>query len=705
MRTKVRVIQQMEAAECGLACLSMVLDYHGHECSLSELRHAFGSSRNGHSALELLKAARSLGLEGRGLSVPCGSLGALRGPAILHWNLNHFVVLEGVDPHGVRIVDPADGRRTVSIAEVSEQFSGVVLELQPGPSFEKRRRKSLSMGRYVEALKAQRRALLFVVAANIVQHILAVALPATNQLLIDHVVQPHRSDWLVPVVLVLCGATVAQVALQRLHGFSQAILHGSLGMTLALEMGNRLLRLPIPFLESRSHGDLIERVNMQGELQGLLAQTVQALFDMFLVVLLITLMLTYNPFLGAVSLALTVARIAVVRWFRRPIGQRMAAELAARGREAGALSESTSAIEMTKGFGVERHVKDRYAAAVRERVKWNVGSERLETGLAEAMGVVDATMLATILWFGGQQVIAGSMTIGVFAGFLTIRAMVEAPMGSIVSLVESWLRVRGILERCDDILTQPLPEQVRPQTCTARATVGRIDVEDLGFRFGNGPWIFRHLNLTIEPGEHVVITGPSGRGKSTFLKVVCGLLQPTEGRVLLDGCDVRAYDPGTLAQSCGVVLQEPLILDSSVRDAIAIRDPDCGEGEVQEAAHVACFHEVVQGLADGYASRLEAMGRNLSGGERQRLAIAQAVLKRPPLILLDEGTCSLDRALEGRVIGNILNLRRTVISIAHRESVVRHADRVITLDDDAPQPALADVPARPSACEGVREAV
>jgi ATP-binding cassette subfamily B protein len=690
-RRQIRVIQQMEAAECGVACLSMVLDYYGHARALPEIRQICGTSRDGNSALDLLTGARSLGLEGSGVSVPLKALRLLKKPAILHWDFNHFVILEAWRSDAMTIVDPASGRREVSLQEVSRSFSGVALLLSPGPAFEKRRRRSPGYGRYLVALKDQKRSLFYVLLASATQQVLAVSLPAANRVLIDHVIMPGRQEWLVPIFVILLGASLAQITLQRLRGLSQALLSSAIGLVLTRQMGERLLRLPLPFLESRSHGDLINRVHMQAELQNLLSSAVQALLDVFFVLCLIVLMISYDPMLGSISLLLTLLRIVVIRWFRRPLAQRHAAELVEKGREAGVLAESTAAPEMIQGFGVEAQITQRYANRVRQRAGWTIGSERFEVGLTRGMSVLGAAMQAVILYVGGCQVIEGHMTIGTFAGFLAIRAMLSGPVASLVALIESSIRLRGILERCADILDTP---PVRDADSGPAVVEGRVELRDVSFRFGNGsPWVLKNVNLVIEPGEHVAIVGPSGEGKSTLGKLICGLLEPTQGRVLIDARDIHEYSRRELARLFGVVLQEPLILEGSVLEALTLRDHDCDWQTAFDAAQQACFHEVVLGLPDGYDSKLEAMGRNLSGGERQRLAIAQALLGRPRLLLLDEATCSLDNALEERVLDNIKRTGATIISIAHRPEVIAHATRTIQVRGGE----LRDAPDMPNA--------
>jgi ABC-type bacteriocin/lantibiotic exporter with double-glycine peptidase domain len=265
----------------------------------------------------------------------------------------------------------------------------------------------------------------------------------------------------------------------------------------------------------------------------------------------------------------------------------------------------------------------------------------------------------------------------VLAGFLAIRALMTAPLASLVATFESWLEFRGVLSRADDVLSQPVP---RRGCESVRAARGRLDLENVGFRFGGGsPWVFRGVSLRIEPGENVVLTGASGQGKSTLLRVLAGILEPTEGRVLIDGVDLRACDPDSLARVMGVLAAPPLILEGDVRANVALRLPDATDAEVWAAAVDAGFDEVVQRLPQGYESRLEPNGQNLSGGERQRLGIAQALLGNPQVILLDEATCFLDSALEARLVANIARRGATTVSVAHRPALIAAASRIVVL--------------------------
>jgi ABC-type bacteriocin/lantibiotic exporter with double-glycine peptidase domain len=490
----------------------------------------------------------------------------------------------------------------------------------------------------------------------------------------------------------------ARTALGLLQGCGRAVLQSLLDVRLTHEMGARLLALPLTFIESRSHGDLLARIAVQKDLRELLSRTVQAGFDLLLIALLVVLMIAYDAELGALVLALVGLRVLVVRASRKPLDAAMSGELVARTGEVSSLAEAVSMSEMTKGFGVEAQISDRYERQVRERVRWSIACERVQSSAARALLVVGVTMQATILLVGGTKVLAGEMTLGVYAGFLSIWTLLEGPIASLIDLVEGWARTRGILQRCDDILE--IPRAVCGSVERERLE-GHLVVRDLGFRFGTGgPWVLRNVSFSIQPKEHVALVGPSGHGKTTLGKLLCGLLAPSEGSIQLDGVELSEYQGSRLARRYGVVLQEPAIIEGKVSEILRLRDPDSSADAMREAARVSAFDDVIARLPDQYDSVLAPMGRNLSGGERQRLAIAQAVLGAPDVLLLDEATCSLDIDLERRVMTNIEGLGATVISIAHRPTVSARADRVLQVQDggvielSGPAAATPGLPAR-----------
>ncbi len=678
-RRKVRPIQQMEATECGIACLAMLLDHHGSSKPLKALRESCGTSRNGNSAGDLLRGARRHGLEARGLRLEPEALGQLALPAVLHWELNHFVILERVHRGGATLVDPASGRREVDAETLDRCFSGVALEFEPTAALERMPRRYPGVRRYFAELGHVKGPLAFVMIAGACAQLLGVVAPAVSQLMIDEVIRPAQSKWLLPLMAVIVLTAFADLWLRWLHGVAMSSLQSALGYALTEKLGQHLIRLPLSFIESRSRGDLLDRASSQAGLSGLLSKTVLGLFDLFFVVALTALMLAYDARLAALTLAIDGSRILAVRFLREDARQRAGGELAARAREHAVVLEAASSAELIKAFGIEPAVRAWYGKRLSERLRWSVRTQRLSAAAGRMLSVFDTAARALVLWWGGSRVIEGQMSLGVFAGFLAIRALMSGPLGSLVSTLEGWLGLQSTLTRAEDLFEEAT---VGHGTCSARDVVGKLELVDVGFRYGSGgPWVLRHVSLTVEPGENAVLLGPSGQGKSTLLRIAAGLMAPTEGRVLLDGVEIQKYAPASLARRMGTLTGQPFVLADSVRNNLKLRLPEASDRALERAARASCFHEVVERLPRGYETPLEAQGVNLSGGERQRLGLAQALLGEPRVLFLDEATCSLDADTEARVLENLRHTGATTLSVAHRPAVIRAAQRVFTVAD------------------------
>jgi ABC-type bacteriocin/lantibiotic exporter with double-glycine peptidase domain len=675
---RVRYIPQLEVVECGAASLAMVLDYHGASVPLVEVREACGIGRDGVNAARIVKAAEQLGLDAQGFRTELDGLHDLPCPAILHWEFNHFVVLERVRRRGAVIVDPACGRRVIDQRELGRAFTGIALAFTKSERLVPRAPESSGFGRYRAALRKHRGALTMVLGAALLLELCAVALPATSQVLIDHVLVPQRERWFWPLVAVFASTASVMLLLTALRDRVLRRLQFVIDAQLVTELVEHLLELPLLFFQQRAAGDLLQRADAQRQMRDVTMRAVTALLDGLLIVTYALLMIAYDPKLGAVALAASMLRMLVLLALRTRVQQAVATELTQRGRELGASVDALAVPEVVKAFGAEDAMLSQYEARLVERLETTVERERLSIRTARWGGLCDALAQAAILWLGGNAVITQDMTLGVFTSFVTLQALFQKPLQSMIEALLELSYARGALARIDDVLaTAPAAAGTRE----VHALTDEITFDDVGYRYGpSSPWVCEHLSLTIRRGEKVAIVGRSGQGKSTFLKLLLGMISPSVGTLRIDGVPLAELDREAWLRHVGVVLQEPFFFHDTVRANLAMHDPNVSLERVRWAAQVACIDDVLQALPEGYDTNLGENARLLSGGQRQRLALARALCRQPSVLVLDEATSSLDRDTEARVHAHLGSLGCTRILIAHRLETVRDADRILVIE-------------------------
>ncbi len=677
-RRQIHPIQQLEAAECGVASLAMVLDYFGASIPLDELRDLCGTSRDGNTARQLIDTAKSLGLEACGLKLPIEHLKTAQFPLILHWRMNHFVVLEGFRGDRASIVDPGTGRMQVDPEELSRAYSGIALMFSPTKKLRRRPRASPGFGRFFSELWTGKRTVVFLALAGALSQLLGILWPALQQVLVDEVIIPRRGNWLVPILSTQIVVVLAIIALGWQHQSVLLRLRTALVARLTNQLGRKLLRVPLPFIEMRSRGDLLQRVSGYSGLADLLTQSVGGIFQLLFAAALAVLMLAYDAQLAAVALTVDVIRIVILRRLREETRQRSAGELTARGAESSIVVQAASSGDVVQAFRMEQQLQSWYERCLEDRQGWTVRAARLVRGTGAWLSIFDGISQWLVFGLGGARVIQSEMTLGVFAGFLAIRGLLQGPLAGLVHTFESWLEFRGVIHRSDDIFRQEL-EPVGDRR--PRSSTPVLELKNVGFRFSAGsPWLFRGVFLRVEVGQNVTLVGPSGQGKSTLLRILAGVLSPTEGQVLLDGVDLREFERDSLAEKIGVVVGPPVLVDGSLRENLRLRRPSSSDEELREAARIACFDEVAGRLRSGYGTMLSGHAPPFSGGELQRLGLAQALIGRPGILLLDEATSFLDAETEARVIRNTLQARTTLISVAHRPAVIETSDLVYRVE-------------------------
>jgi ABC-type bacteriocin/lantibiotic exporter with double-glycine peptidase domain len=675
---QVPFVPQIEVTECGAACLTMILAYHGHHAPLAELRQACGISRGGADALALVRAARRYGLEADGVQVEMEQLGELPLPAVLHWDFEHFLVLERLAGKRAILVDPAVGRRAMSLEELGRHFTGIALMLKPTPSLRPRTRVRPSLAKYKEIFRSSLPSLGQILLASVGLQIVGLIFPVATQILLDSVIVPHQRAWLYGLCFALAAAVLTKALLTLVRSFVVQGLRNLLDQTLMTRFLGHLLHLPLGFFLQREAGDLVQRVHSNATVQNVLSsQSISALLDGFLLIGYAALMLAFDLKLGLVIIGFALVRVTLLLAVRGRSQLAMASELTGSGREFGALLEALSGLETTKASGAENRMVQRWAHRMTVRV--NSSLERRKLGMVASHSTILLQGLGTALVFlvGGEQVIAQRMTIGTFASFLALQGLFLAPLESLLQTVSQLQYLGNHLERLDDVLTTAVEPSGSLDPGRLR---GAIELKGVDFSYApSEPPTLQDVSVRIRPGEKVAIVGPSGAGKSTLARLLLGMHLPSRGRIAFDGRDLSKLELQKVRKQMGVVLQDTFLFDDTVRANLSLKGEEIPIERLRVAAELACVDDVIAALPEGFATRLGDNGNVLSGGQRQRLNLARALAQEPAVLLLDEATSALDLETERRVHANLARLGCTRILIAHRLATVQDADRILVL--------------------------
>lgn len=687
-RRRVPTMLQMEATECGAACLGMVLAHHGAWVTLPELRTACGVSRDGSRASNILKAARTFGLKAEGWRIEPAQLGAYPMPAILFWDLNHFVVVEGASRGRVYLNDPATGPRSVSEEEFGESFTGVLLTVVPTESFRRRGAPPRTWRTLLGLLTGSKGALALLALAGVTAMLPGLAQAAAAKIFVDEILLDNLQDWLRPLLLGLGVVLVAQGVLSWLQSYILARLQWKLSLRLGLDLFWHLLRLPAEFFAQRHTADIAMRLGTTEHLCRLMAEITPAiLVNGVAAIVYGLLMLLYDPALAGIGIASALIGAVLVR-----TSARLREDGTRRLRREAAAVTSLSigglqSIETLKASGLEDAFFGRWAGA---QTKLLNARQRLDVALARVdvlPSLLSALALAAVLAAGGLRVMQGHMSIGDLIAFQTLLAGFLGPARQLLAASTKLQEMTSDLERLDDVLRHPADPRLGPETGEARgaADAGRLRgaVTLSGVRFGysrlEAP-LLDGLDLDLRPGQRVALVGPSGCGKSTIARLVSGLYRPWTGEIRFDGEDADTIGRFRLADAMAVVDQRIVLFEGSVRENLTLWDPTITDAELIEAARAACIHDVIMARPGGYDGPVAEGGVNFSGGQAQRLEIARALARNPSVVIFDEATSALDAATEAQVLANLRRRGCTTILVAHRLSTIRDVDEILVLD-------------------------
>ena len=683
-RTQRRIpfVQQLAATECGLACLAMVLGYHGKEIGREELRTILSAGRDGTTARDILNAARYYGLRGRGVKLEPTALGHLPPASILHWEFKHFVIFEGVSKTGVDIVDPGVGRRRVPMAEFGQSFTGVAVVLEPGEGFVRTDSASKQSHSGLGAILWESGDWGRILTMSLFLQALPIALPLLTGSIVDRVV-PRGDRHLLLVLSIGLGAFIVfnfLASLIRAHLLLHLRTVTDARMT--TDFLGHLISLPYAFFQRRSIGDLLMRLNSNVLIRQILTSGVlSGILDGALLIIYFVLLLVLSLSMGALVLgfgALQVAVFFLTRARRREINTRSLI------RESKAQSyqvEVFAGIETLKAMGAEARAQEHWANLFVDMLNASLAEGRLTAAVDSVSNTLRMGAPLVILGIGAVKVLDGEITLGTMLALNTFAVGVFTPLSNLVSTGVQLQLLGSYLERITDVTDTPLeqdPDRVR----VAGALRGRIELDHVSFRYGPlDPLVVQEVSVKIEPGQLVAIVGRSGSGKSTLASLLLGLYMPTSGRILYDNANLVDLELRSVRRQLGIVTQQAYIFGSTVRGNITLAEPDMPFDAVVEAAKLAQIHDEIVEMPMGYDTPLIDGGNSLSGGQRQRLALARALLRKPSILLLDEATSALDGITERRVQDGLARLECTRIVIAHRLSTILDADVILVMHE------------------------
>ncbi|WP_299555800.1 peptidase domain-containing ABC transporter [uncultured Tateyamaria sp.] len=683
-RARLPVIRQNEAAECGLASLAMVAGYYGHSTDLSTLRRKYMTSLQGMTLRSVMEVANRLGLTSRPVKLPLSHVGQLRLPAILHWNMNHFVVLKSVAKNKFTLHDPSLGERSYTAAEFSKHFTGVALELTPTEKFVRREAKTtLRLSDLWGRMFGLKRNLLQVLALSVVLQLFVLASPFYLQIAVDEVLASFDTELLLVLALGFGGLTLINVLAQTLRGYVLLYFGSMLSYQMVGNLFRHLLHLPVDYFEKRHIGDIVSRFGSATPIKDMLTEgLIASVIDGAMALTTLTLMFVYSPVLATIALAAWTLYFALRMAFYKPFRARQEDVIVAHAKEQTTFMESVRGITSLKLFGGEndrqRFWQNHFADSINEDARFQKLSIWFESARTGIFGIE----LIVLVYVAVHLVLDSSFTVGMIFAFMAYKRNFTDKASALVERTIEF-RLLGLhLERLADIVHTQEETQPNDQSglSDVKPITGLIEVEKLSYRYAaDATDVLNNISVKIEPGTSVAIIGASGCGKTTLLKIMTGLFQPSQGRVLIDGTPLTTYGLAAFRKQIGVVMQQDDLFAGSIAENISFFDAETDMAQVIAVAQAARIHDEILAMPMNYESLVGDMGSTLSGGQRQRLMLARALYRKPKILFMDEGTAHLDVATEHMVNESIAQLGITRIVIAHRPETIRMSDRVLEM--------------------------
>ena len=682
---KTPTIYQMEATECGAASLSMVFAYFGKYFPLEKMRIETGVSRDGCNAGNIMRAAKKYGFECHGYRKEPEDLKKLTPPCIIHWNFNHFVVFEGFKGKYAYINDPAMGRRNLTMEELDDSFTGIVLTFKPTPSFQKEKKPKTLVQFVKSRLQGQYGVLGKLLFTGLLLVFPGLLLPVLSQVFMDDVLVAGNTDWFGKLILFMAAAILLQVVLTLYRDAVLVRLQKKMVLLSARSFLSCLFRLPISFFDQRYVGDLAGRVSNNARVSDFLAgDLAETVLNIFVAVFYLILLLVYSPLLTAIALGSVIINIIVMKVTSGQISSTSVKLQQDSGKLAGAVCAGLSITSTLKASGAETEYTGRILGYHAKTIELEQNLSRLQTILNAIPDAVKMLADVLLLLVGGSLVINGKMTIGMLVAFTGLFGSFSEPIDKLVGFAKNIQTTKADINRVEDILKYTADEKFdatiskRPMSTKLE---GSVEMQNIAFGYSRlKPPIVSDFNVKIPCGSSVAFVGASGCGKSTVSKVVSGLYTPWEGELLFDGVPSKEIPNEVISASVSTVSQNITLFSGTVRDNLTMWNSNISESDMIAAAKDACIHDVISQKPGGYDYHLSEGASNLSGGQRQRLEIARALATNPTILVMDEATSALDPVIEKQIVDNIKRRGCTCVIVAHRLSAIRDCDEILVLE-------------------------
>lgn len=675
------VILQTEAAECGLASIAMVAAYHGYKTDLTALRQTHEISLKGASLEELMQIADKLKLSTRALRLDMEHLPKLKTPCILHWDMNHFVVLKKVNKNSVEVHDPGLGYRKYTKEEFSKHFTGVALELSPTEEFKSTdTRVNLKLSDFWSKVTGLKSTLGKVFLLSLLLQAFAIASPYYMQLVVDEVILSFDQN----LLAILAVGFGLLMLIEMMTGAVRSVLLLHFGNLMSIQLGanlfHHLLRLPLQYFEKRHIGDVVSRFGSLQQVKDLLTKgVIEALIDGVMAITTLIMIFLYSPKLSFVVLA-AIAVYAVIRIaMYRPLRVMSEEVIVNQAKEQSNFMETVRGIQTIKLFGREVQRQSVWHNKYADSLNAGIRVGHLNIGYEAINKVIFGLENVLVVYFAAMLVMDGDLTVGMLFAFIAYKRQFVEKMASLIEKIIEFKMLSLHFDRLADISLTDKEGNMQGEI-NSKAISGAIELQGVTYRYNSkeAP-VFKELDLKIKAGESVAIVGPSGCGKTTLAKIMLGLFEAETGKVQVDGVDIRQIGLSKYRSQIAAVMQDDQLLSGSIADNISFFDPELDMLKVEWAAQIAAIDKDIMSMTMGYNTLVGDMGAALSGGQIQRLLLARALYRKPKILFMDEATSNLDTKLESSVNDAVKNLDITRIIIAHRPETIASADRVIEL--------------------------